>query len=102
MLIRLTTPKQFDALIDYLERERHLVWPNLNTEESYRDWYIKKVKEEMESDTVFLNVEWDYNNREMRVEARAGSIRLSEIITDEGYLKEEDIKNGNYRAESDE
>lgn len=97
MLIRLTTPEKFDALIDYLERERHLVWPNLNTEETYRDWFIKKVKEEMKSDTVFLNVDWDYNYQEMRIEASAGRIRLSEITTDEEYLKEEeDIKNGQH------
>ena len=103
MLIRLTTPEKLDALIDYLERERHLVWPNFNTEETFRDWFIKKVKEEMESGTVLLNVDWNYNYQKMRIEASACSIRLSEITTDEEYLKDEEyIKNGSYLSESDE
>lgn len=89
MLLRLTSPETFDKVIDYLEKERHLQWPNLDTKESYRDWFIKKTKEEMKTDTVFLNVEWEYDTNKRCIVANAGSTRLSEMLTDEKYLKGE-------------
>lgn len=89
MLLRLTSPETFDKVIDYLEKERHLQWPNLGTEEPYRDWFIKKTKEEMKTDTVFLNVEWEYDTNKDCIVASAGSTQLSEMLTDEKYLKGE-------------
>lgn len=89
MLIRLTSPEAFDRLIDLLEKKRHLEWPDLKTKESYRDWFIRKTRKEMETDTVFLDVEWEYDHEKGAITARAGAMRLSEMCTDEEYLKDD-------------
>lgn len=43
----------------------------------------------MKTDTVFLNVEWEYDTNKNCIVASAGSTRLSEMLTDEKYLKGE-------------
>lgn len=93
MLIRLTTPKAFDQLIEYLEKERHLEWPELHTTETYRDWFIRETKKAMKKDTVFLNLDWRYGADSRRVTCSAGRILLSEITTDEDYLKDNENEN---------
>lgn len=93
MLIRLTTPQAFDRLIDYLEKERHLEWPDIKTVETYRDWFIRKTKKEMKTDTVFLNVNWEYDADKRCIVCSAGIMLLSEITTDEDYLKDDANEN---------
>lgn len=93
MLIRLTTPKAFDRLIEHLEKECHLEWPELQTTETYRDWFIRNTKKAMKKDTVFLNVDWRYDADRQRVKCSIGRMLLSEITTDEDYIKDND--NGN-------
>lgn len=93
MLIRLTTPRAFDRLIEYLEKEGHLEWPELHTTESYRDWFIHNTKKAMKKDTVFLNVDWGYDADKGRLVCRVGRIMLSEITTDEDYLKDNENEN---------
>ena len=71
MQLRLTTLEAFDRLIDYLEKERDLVWPEWSGfDKSYRDVFIETVKENMTKDTVLLNVEWEYNNQTNRLESK--------------------------------
>lgn len=90
MQLRLTTPEAFDRLIDFLEKERDLVWPEWEGfDMSYRDIFIEKVKENMTKDTVLLNVEWGYNVQSNRLESKAYYTIFSEIATDEEYLNEE-------------
>lgn len=93
MLIRLTTSKAFDQLIEHLEKECHLEWPELHTTETYRDWFIRNTKKAMKKDTVFLDVDWRYDAARGRLVCRVGRILLSEITTDEDYIK--DNENGN-------
>lgn len=83
MQIRLTSPETFDRLIDYLEKERNLVWP------CFRDYIIEAIKKRMKNDTVLLEVDWRYNPRTKRVEATASYSVLSEIETDEEYQKQQ-------------
>lgn len=92
MLIRLTTSKAFDQLIEYLEKECHLEWPELHTTETYRDWFIRETKKAMKKDTVFLNVDWEYDADRQRVTCSVSRMLLSEITTDEDYIKN---NNGN-------
>lgn len=90
MQIRLTSPETFDRLIDYLEKERDLVWPEWSGfSKTYRDVFIETVKENMAKDTVLLNVEWEYNAQSNRVEPKVYYTIFSEIATDEEYLNEE-------------
>lgn len=93
MLIRLTTPEAFDRLIEYLEKKWNLEWPELHTTETYRDWFIRNTKKAMKKDTVFLNVDWGYDADKGHLVCRVGRILLSEITTDEDYIK--DDENGN-------
>ena len=90
MQLRLTTPEAFDRLIDFLEKERDLVWTEWRGfDTSYRDVFIEKVKENMAKDTVLLNVEWEYNAQSNRLESKVYYTIFSEIATDEEYLDEE-------------
>lgn len=90
MQLRLTTPEAFDRLIDFLEKERDLVWPEWRGfDKSYRDVFIKIVKENMAKDTVLLNVEWGYNAQSNRLESKVYYTIFSDISTDEEYLNEE-------------
>lgn len=93
MLIRLTTPGAFDRLIEHLEKECHLEWPELQTTETYRDWFIRETKKAMKKDSVFLNVDWEYDADRGCVTCSVGRMLLSEITTDEDYIK--DNENGN-------
>lgn len=46
MQIRLTTLEALDRLIDFLEKERDLVWPEWSGfSKTYRDVFIETVKE---------------------------------------------------------
>lgn len=83
MQIRLTSPETFDRLIDYLEKERNLVWSFT------RDYFIETVKKHMKNDLVLLEVDWRYNPRTKCVEATASYSVLSEIKTDEEWLKQQ-------------
>lgn len=96
MIIRLTSPEAFDRLIEYLEAERDLVWPECSGfSKSYRDHFIEEAKRLMANDTVLLNVDWHYNGQTNRVESEAHFMALSEIATDEVYLEEsKEDKNG--------
>lgn len=90
MTIRLTTPEAFDRLIDFLEKERDLVWPDVfkGMDKTYRDYFIENVKDKMKTDTVFLHVEWKFNAQKPTcLESLAWYTLLSEIGTDEEYLK---------------
>ena len=90
MQLRLTTPEALDRLIDFLEKERDLVWPEWSGfDKSYRDVFIETVKENMAKDTVLLNVEWGYNAQSNRVESKVYYTIFSDIATDEEYLNEE-------------
>ncbi len=91
MTIRLTTPEAFDRLIDFLEKERDLVFPDMfrGFKKTYRDYFIELVKEQMAIDTVFLHIDWKYNAQTNRVEASAYYSGYSEVQTDEEYLSEE-------------
>lgn len=90
MQLRLTTPEAFERLIDFLEKERDLVWPEWSGfNMSYRDVFIETVKENMANDTVLLNVEWGYNAQSNRLESKVYYTIFSEISTDEEYLDEE-------------
>lgn len=89
MILRLTTPEAFDRLIDYLEKERDLVWPEWNGyKQTYRYCFMETVKEAMANDTVFLNVDWAYNDQTNRVEAKAYYSFYSEMQTEEEYMAE--------------
>lgn len=90
MQLRLTTPEAFVRLIDFLEGERNLVWPEWRGfDKSYRDVFIENVKKNMAKDTVLLNVEWGYNAQSNRLESKVYYTIFSEISTDEEYLDEE-------------
>lgn len=90
MQLILTTPEAFDRLIDFLEKERDLVWPKWEGfDMSYRDIFIEKVKENMTKDTVLLNVEWEYNVQSNRLESKAYYTIFSEIATDDEYVNAE-------------
>lgn len=91
MTIRLTTPEAFDRLIDHLEKERNLVWS------CFRDYLIETVKKRMKNETVLLEVDWVCNPRTKRVEATASYSVLSEIETDEEYLKQQLSADGQER-----
>lgn len=89
MLIRLTTPEAFDALIDYLERERNLTWPDFSfSGESFRDEFIRETKEAMAHSTVLLTVDWKYDAKQRQLICEADRILLEKITTDEKYLKD--------------
>lgn len=96
MILRLTTPEALDRLIEYLEVKRDLVWPEWKGfDKTYRDAFIEIVKEKMQTDTVFIKLEWNYNVQTNSVEARAYYIGYSEIQTDEEYLEaSKEEKNG--------
>ena len=90
MQLRLTTPEAFDRLIDYLEKERDLVWPAWSGfDKTYRDIFIETVKENMAKDTVLLNVEWEYNAQSNRIESKVYYTIFSEIATDDEYVNAE-------------
>lgn len=93
MLILLTTPGAFDGLIEHLEKECNLEWPELHTAETYRDWFIRNTKKAMKKDTVFLDVDWRYDADRGRLVCRVGRILLSEITTDEDYIKDDENEN---------
>ncbi|WP_279093874.1 hypothetical protein [Muribaculum intestinale] len=98
MQLRLTTPEAFDRLIDFLENERDLVWPEWRGfDKSYRDVFIETVKENMAKDTVLLNVEWGYNAQSNRLESKVYYTIFSEIATDDEYVNAElkEKENGN-------
>lgn len=88
MLIRLTTPEALDRLIVYLEKERGLTWPQLDTKEPFRDWWLRTAKEEMKNDTILLEVNWEYNSEKARIDCFVSTRPFREIVTDEEYLKE--------------
>lgn len=90
MLIRLTTPETLDRLIACLEKDRGLVWPQLPTREPFRDWKIRTIKQEMQSDTIFLEVNWAFNPETLNLECSVCSRPYREILTDQEYLSEED------------
>lgn len=90
MTLRLTTQESFIRLLDYLERERDLVWPDWKgIDKTYRDYFVEIVTEKMATDTVFLNVDWGYNAQTNRVESKAYYSLGSETKTDEEYLEEQ-------------
>lgn len=90
MIIRLTSPEAFDRLIEYLEAERGLVWPDLKgSKKSFRDYFIEMAKEKMATDTVLLHVDWKYDAQTNRLESEAYYTVLSEFETDEEYMEEE-------------
>lgn len=90
MLLRLTTIEAFLRLINYLEAERNLVWPDLHTEESFRDYYIGKIQEEMQKgETVLLRVEWEYDYQRGKIVSKVSYSLFSDISTDESYLQDE-------------
>lgn len=95
MLIRLTNPQALDRLIEYLEKDRGLVWPQLATREPFRDWKIRTIKEEMQSDIIFLEVNWAFNPETLNLECSVCSRPYREILTDEEYLKEDDENENN-------
>lgn len=91
MTIRLTTPEAFDRLIDFLEKERDLVWPDVfkGMDKTYRDYFIENVKDKMKTDTVFLHVEWKFNAQKPTcLESEAYYTVFSEIDTDVEYVEE--------------
>lgn len=85
MLIRLTSDKAFDALIECLE-PLGLTWPVLHTAESYRDYFIRETKAMLATDTIFVEVQWMYNPTTGHVEASMCRLLLGEIDTDEEYV----------------
>ena len=90
MQLRLTTPEAFDRLIDFLEKERNLVWPEWSGfSKTYRDVFIENVKENMAKDTVLLNVEWEYIAQSNRLESKVYYTIFSEIATDDEYVNAE-------------
>ena len=90
MQLRLTTPEALDRLIDFLEKERDLVWPEWSGfDKTYRDVFIETVKKNMAKDTVLLNVEWEYNAQSNRLESKAYYTIFSEIATDDEYVNAE-------------
>ncbi len=90
MQLRLTTPEAVDRLIDFLEKERDLVWPEWSGfDKTYRDIFIENVKKNMAKDTVLLNVEWEYNAQSNRLESKAYYTIFSEIATDDEYVNAE-------------
>ena len=90
MQLRLTTPEAFDRLIDFLEKERDLVWPEWSGfSKTHRDVFIETVKENMAKDTVLLNVEWEYNAQSNRLESKVCYTIFSEIATDDEYVNAE-------------
>lgn len=98
MQLRLTTPEAFDRLIDFLEKERDLVWPEWSGfSKTHRDVFIETVKENMAKDTVLLNVEWEYNAQSNRLESKVYYTIFSEIATDDEYVNAElkEKENGN-------
>ncbi len=69
MQLRLTTPEALDRLIDFLEKERDLVWPEWSGfDKTYRDIFIETVKENMAKDTIFSEIATDdeYVNAELK------------------------------------
>ena len=92
MLIRLTNPQALDRLIEYLEKDRGLVWPQLPTREPFRDWKIRTIKEEMQSDIIFLEVNWVFNPETLNIECSVCSRPYRDILTDQEYLSEEDSR----------
>ena len=90
MQLRLTTPEAFDRLIDFLEKERDLLWPEWSGfSKTYRDVFIETVKENMAKDTVLLTVEWGYNAHSNRLESKVYYTIFSEISTDDEYVNAE-------------
>ena len=98
-MIRLTSEKAFDALIGYLER-RGLRWPHLQTRESYRDYFIRTTKEAMARGPVFVDVRWEYNLDERRVEGYMTREWYDEILTDEEYVAEAEADDDEYAKET--
>lgn len=91
MILRLTTPGEFDRLVEYLEKERGLVWPTFDgSTQKFRDFFIEYVKQLMASDTTFVEVEWKFNHGNNRLEASMRAFTYGEIQTDGEYLKEVD------------
>lgn len=95
MFIRLTTPECFDALVDYLEKERHLQWPDVHflDKSDFRSFFIGQIKKEMEKDTVFIEVDWKYDPAKRGIVADMRKILFSEIDTDMEYLGKDPHRN---------
>lgn len=91
MLIRLTTPEAFDKLIEYLEKEHHLQWPDIHFSDGsdYRSYFIGQIKEEMKNDIVIVEVDWAYSFEKHNIVANMKKILYSEINTDMGYLEKD-------------
>lgn len=88
MLIRLTTPENLDRLIDYMEHERNLVWPDYpGFKPSYKDEILNEAKEQMKSGMVLMDVAWEWNSDKNRVVGEAGFIYIDELRTDVTYLR---------------
>lgn len=91
MMIRLTTPEALDRVIDFLERKRHLEWPQVTgMSKSYRDYSLEDAKEKMRYGTVLMEVNWQYDHDRNRIVASAHFIAVNELDTDEMYLDEEE------------
>lgn len=95
MLIRLTTPEAFDKLVEYLEKERHLQWPDIHFSDgsNYRSYFIGQIKEEMKKDTVLVEVDWCYSPEKRDIVADMRKILYSEIDTDMEYLEGDPHRN---------
>ena len=95
MLIRLTTPEAFDRLVDYLERERGLVWPEVlkDGKNTFPAWFREFAKVAIKKDTVFVDVTFDYDCEKRRMVSHMTYMTMSDIDTDEQYLKEHENEN---------
>ena len=88
MLIELTTPEAFQALIEGLEKHENLVWPDLKTEETYRDYFIRTTKEMMSCGIILLHVKWKYDPDTRTMICRASRVGRFECPTDAEYTEQ--------------
>lgn len=80
--IKLTTPEAFDNLIEYLEKKRGLEWPA----PQYRGYFIEDMKEKMKTDTVLLEIVWEYSLQKQDLICHVRWSKLSEMPTDASFL----------------
>lgn len=81
--IKLTTPEAFDKLIEYLETKRGLYWSC----PQYRDSFIKSIKEDIQRDTVLLDIIWEYSLQKQDIICYVMWSKLSEMQTDKEFVE---------------
>lgn len=94
MLVRLTSPENFDKLIDFFEKYENLTWEDVPSGEEYRQNFIQKTKEAMKKGPVIIDFLFEYDivskkdvTYPVRIEIES-LMNEKEVITKRAILKD--------------